>query len=77
MAPEFDSAISEGVDAPGAIVSGKLNVCWEATRTAKPLLSVTGGQGSYTMDFSHYDAMPGNVQAEIISKAKLHEEEEE
>jgi hypothetical protein len=29
------------------------------------------------MDFSHYDAMPGNVQAEIISKAKLHEEEEE
>ena len=44
---------------------------------ARTLLSVTGGQGSYTMDFSHYDAMPGNVQAEIISKTTLHEEEEE
>jgi elongation factor G len=44
---------------------------------SRTLLSMTGGQGSYTMDFSHYDAMPGNVQAEIISKAKLHEEEEE
>jgi elongation factor G len=44
---------------------------------SRTLMSVTGGQGSYTMDFSHYDAMPGNVQAEIISKAKLQEEEEE
>jgi elongation factor G len=44
---------------------------------SRTLLSMTGGQGSYTMDFSHYDAMPGNVQAEIISKAKVQEEEEE
>jgi elongation factor G len=44
---------------------------------ARTLLSITGGQGSYTMDFSHYDAMPGNVQAEIISKSKVQEEEEE
>lgn len=38
---------------------------------------MTGGQGSFTMDFSHYDAMPANVQQDIISKAKLQEEEEE
>ena len=38
---------------------------------------MTGGQGSYTMEFSHYDVMPGNVQQEIIAKAKMHEEEEE
>jgi elongation factor G len=44
---------------------------------SRTLMSMTGGQGSYTMEFSHYDAMPGNVQAEIISKAKVHEEEEE
>jgi len=44
---------------------------------ARTLLSMTGGQGSYTMDFSHYDAMPANVQQEIISKSKVHEEEEE
>jgi elongation factor G len=44
---------------------------------SRTLMSMTGGQGSYTMEFTHYDAMPGNVQAEIISKATLKEEEEE
>jgi elongation factor G len=38
---------------------------------------MTGGQGSFTMDFSHYDVMPGQIQQEIISKATMHEEEEE
>ncbi len=44
---------------------------------ARTLSSMTGGQGSYTMEFSHYDAMPANVQQEIIAKAKPQEEEEE
>jgi elongation factor G len=38
---------------------------------------MTGGQGSYTMEFSHYDIVPGNVLKEIIDKAVLHPEEEE
>ncbi|HPM82635.1 MAG TPA: elongation factor G [Candidatus Anammoximicrobium sp.] len=49
----------------------------EVTTYARTLSSMTGGQGSYTMDFSHYDVMPGNVQQEIMAKAKLQEEEEE
>jgi elongation factor G len=49
----------------------------EVTTYARTISSMTGGQGSFTMDFSHYDVMPGNVQQEIISKATLHEEEEE
>jgi elongation factor G len=49
----------------------------EVTTYARTLSSMTGGQGSFTMDFSHYDVMPGNIQQEIISKATLHEEEEE
>jgi elongation factor G len=44
---------------------------------ARTLSSMTGGQGSYTMEFSHYDPMPANVQQEIIAKSKPHEEEEE
>ncbi len=44
---------------------------------ARSLSSITGGQGSYTMEFSHYDIVPGNVQSEIIEKAALKEEEEE
>ena len=41
------------------------------------LSSITGGQGSYTLEYSHHDIVPGNVQQEIIAKAQLKEEEEE
>ncbi len=47
------------------------------TTYARTLSSMTGGQGSYSMDFSHYDAMPGNVMQEMIAKAKMEEEEED
>jgi len=49
----------------------------EVTTYARTLSSMTAGQGSFTMEFSHYEVMPGNVQQEVISKAQLHEEEEE
>jgi elongation factor G len=49
----------------------------EVTTYARTLSSMTGGQGSFSMDFAHYDVMPGNVQQEVTSKAQLHEEEEE
>jgi elongation factor G len=49
----------------------------EVTTYARSLSSMTGGQGSYTMEFSRYDVVPGNVQKEIIEKAVLAEEEEE
>ena len=49
----------------------------EVTTYARSLSSMTGGQGSYTMEFSHYDVVPGNVQKEIVDKAVLHPEEEE
>jgi hypothetical protein len=49
----------------------------EVTTYARTLSSMTGGQGSFTMDFAHYDVMPGNVQQEVISKATMHEEEED
>jgi len=40
------------------------------------LRSVTGGQGSYAMEFSHYEPVPGNVQQQIIAAAKAEKEEE-
>jgi elongation factor G len=49
----------------------------EMTRYAAQLGSITQGQGSYTMEFSHYDIVPANVQQQIVSKAKHVEEEEE
>ena len=49
----------------------------EVTTYARSLSSMTGGQGSYTMEFSHYDVVPGNVQKTIIEKAVMAKEEEE
>jgi len=49
----------------------------EVTTYARSLSSITGGQGSYSIEFSHYDVVPGNVQKEIIDKATLKEEEED
>jgi elongation factor G len=49
----------------------------EVTTYARTLSSMTGGQGSYTMEFSRYDVMPPNVQQEIMAKAKMEEEEED
>nr|HPZ98530.1 elongation factor G [Phycisphaerae bacterium] len=34
------------------------------------LSSITGGQGSYTMELSHYEPVPGNLQQQIIEQAK-------
>ena len=41
------------------------------------LRSMTGGEGSYTMEFSHYEAVPANVQQEIVAKARRPDDEEE
>ncbi len=40
------------------------------------LRSVTGGQGSYTMELSHYEPVPGNVQQQIIAAAAKTDEDE-
>jgi len=34
------------------------------------LSSITGGQGSYHMEFSHYETVPGNIQQQIIDQHK-------
>ena len=48
----------------------------EVTTYARTLSSMTGGQGSYSMDFSRYETVPGNIQQDIMAKAKLKEEED-
>jgi len=40
------------------------------------LSSITGGQGSYVMELSHYEQVPGNVQLQIIEQAKKSREED-
>ena len=43
----------------------------EVSTYARALSSMTGGQGSYTLEFSHYEAVPGNVQQEIVAQSKV------
>jgi elongation factor G len=39
------------------------------------LNALTGGQGSYTRSFSHYEAVPPAVQQQLAGQYRLHEEE--
>ncbi len=49
----------------------------EVTTYSRTLSSMTGGLGSYTMEFSHYDVMPSNVMHDVISKASLQDDDED
>jgi elongation factor G len=59
-----------------AVITAKAPLA-EVTRYAAQLGSITQGQGSYSMEFSHYDIVPGNIQQQIASKAKLAADEDE
>ncbi len=48
----------------------------EVTQYNSQLRSATGGQGSYTMELSHYEPVPGNVQQQIVAASKKEKEEE-
>ncbi len=48
----------------------------EVTTYARSLSSITGGRGSYSIELSHYDIVPSNIQQEIIAAAKVKEEED-
>jgi elongation factor G len=48
----------------------------EVATYSSQLKSATGGQGSYVMEFSHYDVVPPNVQQQIQASYKAAEEED-
>ncbi|MGL4552968.1 MAG: elongation factor G [Gemmataceae bacterium] len=47
------------------------------TRYKASLDSITAGTGSYSMEFSHYDQVPSDVQQNIVKNAKMAADEEE
>jgi elongation factor G len=67
----------EGMDgAPGGfqIVRAKAPLA-EVMTYARALSSMTGGQGSFSLEFSHYEMVPPNEQQKIVAAAKKVEEE--
>ncbi len=47
----------------------------EVLKYAPDLRSMTGGRGMFTMEFSHYEEVPGHLTAKIIEAAKQAKEE--
>ena len=63
---------------PGNQLSIKATVpLGEVMGYASQLKSVTSGQGSYSMEFSHYDIVPPNVQQQITAAYKHVDEDED
>ncbi|MEN1680689.1 MAG: elongation factor G [Planctomycetota bacterium] len=48
----------------------------EVTTYARTLSSITGGQGSFTMELAGYEAAPGNVMQEVMAGAKVKSDED-
>ncbi|MEE8636436.1 MAG: hypothetical protein V3T12_10520, partial [Acidiferrobacterales bacterium] len=68
--------ISDTQTLPGRMVSIKGQVpLSELNNYQSKLKSVTGGQGSYTIEFSHYDPVPPNIQQQLKAEFKPGKEE--
>jgi len=48
----------------------------EMYKYVNELKSITGGRGTYTMSFSHYEVVPSNLAQAIVDRAKLSKKEE-
>jgi len=48
----------------------------ELATYARSLSSMTGGQGTYAMEFSHYEQVPAHEQQKIVSASQLKHDEE-
>ena len=69
----------EGMDgAPGGfqVIKAKAPLA-EVMTYARALSSMTGGQGGFTMEFSHYEVMPPNEIAKVVEEAKRRKEADE
>lgn len=69
----------EGMDGlPGGlqVIHAKVPLA-EMMTYARNLSSMTGGQGSFTMDLSHYDIVPPNEQSKIVAAATHKKDEDE
>jgi len=68
----------EGMDSQGQMQVVRAHIpMMEIMDYETQLRSVTGGEGSYTIEPSHYDVMPHKLAQDVIAKAKKPVEEEE
>ena len=46
----------------------------EIANYSNELRSATSGEGTYVIEFSHYDVVPSHLQEQVIAKSKKQEE---
>ncbi len=67
-----------GMDSVGAFQTIKAQVpLAEISEYASALGSMSGGQGTYSIEMSHYEVVPSNIQARIVEAAKAELEKED
>jgi elongation factor G len=66
-----------GVEGKGHNQVVKANVPMaEVLRYAPDLISMTGGKGSFTLEYSHYEEVPANIAERMVAAAQKEKEEE-
>jgi elongation factor G len=66
-----------GVEAKGHTQIVKANIPMaEVLRYAPDLTSMTGGKGSFTLEYSHYEEVPANISEKMVTAAQKEKEEE-
>ena len=66
----------QGVDAKGRYQNIRAEVPMaEMLKYAPDLRSMTGGRGSFTMEFSRYEEIPGHLLDKVVAEAKKEKEE--
>ena len=69
---------TQGMDKKGSQTSIKAQIPMAEMLTYEPILtSMTGGRGTFHMEFSHYEQVPAQSQQKIIEEAKRAKEERE
>jgi elongation factor G len=64
-----------GSDSIGGVTEVKAHVPMaEMMKYAPDLRSMTGGQGTFTMEFAHYEECPPNVAEQVIADSKKEED---
>jgi elongation factor G len=67
-----------GMDSKGKLQILKAQVpLAEMFKYANDLRSITGGRGTYSMRFSHYEEVPAKVASTIVAQSKKEVKEEE
>ncbi|MFO7897990.1 MAG: elongation factor G [Planctomycetota bacterium] len=64
-----------GVVGDMQLIAGEIPLA-EIQTYSTELRSMTGGEGSYTIEFDRYDVMPRNIQEQVVARAKAKREED-